>query len=110
MRYTPLVLLMLVSAAHAQSSWSTGANNHNWPVRSEVVACDEAGTCKVTTTVAGCPDNDDLMWCLRNKSDTEMHMLPGGKVQFKPNEAMVEYIKRSPPHGCWGSWDDPKCP
>jgi hypothetical protein len=44
--------------------------------------------------IAGCPDNADLMWCLKLKADSQMIPIGRDKVRFIPNEAMVEYAKR----------------
>lgn len=135
MRYIPLVLLMFVSAVHAQTSGGIAQSGHfqrhitdpclgacpgcggmkcgDAEAASDIVACDAAGTCKATAIVAGCPDNDDLMWCLKLKANSDVIPLPDGRLQFIPNDAMIAYVReldRRNAHGCWGSWDDPKCP
>lgn len=46
------------------------------------------------SVVAGCLNDENLMWCLKQRSNSEMVRMSGDRVRFIPNEAMVEYVRR----------------
>jgi hypothetical protein len=62
------------------------------------------GPASAQNLIAGCPEDKDLMWCLKLKSDSTM--IPVGPPQddtwlvFR-NEAMIEYCNRLPPRHGW---------